>query len=345
MFLQSQGIICTPEEYSRQASDTSLRCLTRGQSIGLTVRHAPFSPSRRNLSHCLTQFAAESGFVSLFAILFVIASDISRCLFLQRNALQYVRKRGVEDWNFLQEAMALFFADLIQALGAVLDIKWINEERWKRALLYCSRRHTTIGRHGRHYHHSRKLGHHASWRKGMDAIITFKLVILTYWCWIGQDHTALRIIGEYVWFWLTLGMSSLVYIPLSLWSRGNIAFDDKSWWKFTFHSRSDEPESEEDKFRRRNSLNLIADPVATQPLSVGLSRTMNVFLLLVTRPDSVLFGRIGRAGRGRSPSPRGWTGPANQGAESSQSGRDDESIHEMGRLLSIDTESISSRYA
>ncbi|KAK0213163.1 hypothetical protein DFS33DRAFT_101077 [Desarmillaria ectypa] len=380
----AQGIICTPEEYARQASDASLHCLTRGQSIGLTI-------------------VAESGFVSLFAVLFVF-----RIIF--RNALYHVRKKAVKDWNFLQEPMdvfmlSLFFADLIQALGAVLDIKWINEGKVETGP-FCTAQGII-----------QQLGETGVaittliialytfivvwWRMGMDAIIISKLVILTvwafiiimiivgnttrgphyeeptpYWCWIGEDHTALRIVGEYVWFWLTLGVSFLVYIPLFLWSRGNIAFDDMSWWKFTFHSRLDEPESLEDKARRRNSLNLIAYPVVYSilvlPLSVvrwitfsgknqlgsaanlivisiyGLSGMMNVILLLVTRPNSMLFGRTGRASHGHAPSRRGWSGTqahAKQDGveECSQLERCDESV-QMGRLPSIDVESVSSLY-
>ena len=44
------GTICTPEEQALADSGTSLYCLTRGQSIGLA-------------------FTAESGFISLVAVL------------------------------------------------------------------------------------------------------------------------------------------------------------------------------------------------------------------------------------------------------------------------------------
>ncbi|KAK0195075.1 hypothetical protein F5146DRAFT_1109451 [Armillaria mellea] len=384
------GIICTPEEYARQASDPSLHCLTRGQSIGLTI-------------------VAESGFVSLFAVLFVFG-------IISRNALHHVRKKAVKDWDFLQEPMdvfmlSLFFADLIQALGAVLDIKWINEGKVETGS-FCTAQGII-----------QQLGETGvaittliialytfivvRWRKGVNAILISKFVILTawafiiiliivgnttrgpnyeeptpYWCWIGENHTALRIVGEYVWFWITLGASFLGYIFLFLWSRGNIVFDDKSWWRFTFHSRPDKPESLEEKARRRNSLSLIALPslrypvvysILVLPLSVvrwitfngrnqlgseanlivisiyGLSGMMNVILLLVTRPNSVLFGNTGRAGRGRVSSPREWNDrqmhTKQTGVEeSSQSGRDDDESIQMGRLPSIDVESVSSRH-
>lgn len=76
---------------------------------------------------------------------------------------------------------------------------------------------------------------------------------------------------------------------------------------------------------------------------------MNVILLLVTRPNSVLFGKTGRAGRGRVSAPREWSDPQmhtkqNGVEESSQSGRDDDESIQMGRLPSIDVESVSSRH-
>jgi len=37
MSTRLDGIICTPEEYSRSLNDSSIHCLTRGQSIGLTA--------------------------------------------------------------------------------------------------------------------------------------------------------------------------------------------------------------------------------------------------------------------------------------------------------------------
>jgi len=50
-----------------------------------------------------------------------------------------------------------------------------------------------------------------------------------------------RILGEYMWFWLTLGFSLFVYVPLYFWMRGNIVFDETSWWKLHFQhaDRSD----------------------------------------------------------------------------------------------------------
>ena len=58
------------------------------------------------------------------------------------------------------------------------------------------------------------------------------LSITQYWCWIGTGYLQWRIWGEYIWFWITLVVSFAIYLPLYLWSRGNIKIDDDIWWKF-----------------------------------------------------------------------------------------------------------------
>ncbi|PBK95518.1 hypothetical protein ARMGADRAFT_1145799, partial [Armillaria gallica] len=171
-------------------------------------------------------------------------SEASTLLHRNWTGIWTLRKKAVEDWDFLQEPMdvfmlSLFFADLIQALGAVLDIKWINEGKVETGP-FCTAQGII-----------QQLGETGvaittliialytfivvRWRKGMDAVIISKLVTVTvwafiiimiivgnttrgpnyeeptpYWCWIGENHTALRIIGEYVWFWITLGAPFLV---------------------------------------------------------------------------------------------------------------------------------------
>ncbi len=67
-----QGMICDPSEYLLQSSlhSSAVHCLTRGQSIGLTVRndHVVKKMKSHRISH---QIISESGFISLFAVLYV----------------------------------------------------------------------------------------------------------------------------------------------------------------------------------------------------------------------------------------------------------------------------------
>ena len=67
-----QGVICTPDEYQRSLQDPSIHCLTRAESIGLTV-----SELLACILHFLTlfgmqQIGTEAGMLSLLAILYVV---------------------------------------------------------------------------------------------------------------------------------------------------------------------------------------------------------------------------------------------------------------------------------
>jgi hypothetical protein len=40
---------------------------------------------------------------------------------------------------------------------------------------------------------------------------------------------------EYLWLWLALFFTILVYVPLYLWMRGNLSIpDEAAWWKLHF---------------------------------------------------------------------------------------------------------------
>lgn len=65
----TQGIICDPSEYLQSANTSTTHCLTRGQSIGLTVRPARLYEITADFS--LPKIVSESGFVSLFAVVYV----------------------------------------------------------------------------------------------------------------------------------------------------------------------------------------------------------------------------------------------------------------------------------
>lgn len=345
MSTRLDGIICTPEEYSRSLNDSSIHCLTRGQSIGLTL-------------------AAESGFVSLVAVLWVF-------VIIFRNVARHIRHAPPGKYHMVQEPMdifmlSLFFADLVQALGAVMDVKWVNDGK------------VEIGNFCTAQGVMQQLGETGVaittlviavytfigvwWRKGIRAPLTAKIIIgfvwvfvilavaignithrnkqelyqspTPYWCWIGEGYMGFRIWGEYIWLWITLFFSLLAYIPLFFWSRGNITVSEETWWKFSIHRTAN---VEDPGGRRMTSLTMIAYPlvysILVLPLSVvrwvgfvqerggrlshiassatltvvtiyGLSGAMNVVLLFVTRPNSLLFGHTQVYDTdGRAPSP------------------------------------------
>ena len=63
-----------------------------------------------------------------------------------------------------------------------------------------------------------------------------------------------RVFAVYFWMWTSFLFSLLLYIPLSLWVRGNITIGNR-FWKFQFHKRQ---QMEDRKNLRRLALSLIA---------------------------------------------------------------------------------------
>ncbi|KAF8971116.1 hypothetical protein BDZ97DRAFT_2054852 [Flammula alnicola] len=323
------GIICTPEEYNRSLSDTSIRCLTRGESIGLTI-------------------VSEAGLISLIAVSYVFT-------IILRNIAWRIRHVPREKSRVFHHPMdllmfSLFSADVLQAIGAVMDIRWIQQGKVEVGR-FCNAQGviqqlgetgvamTTlmigvftflgiwIGKDIRSVWLTRCiLG--AAWSFILLMVILGNTIHhgnkkhyqspTPYWCWISSGYLQWRIWGEYFWFWITLTFSFAIYIPLYLWSRGNIRIDDHTWWKFTFQ-RSDPNADPALKVIRRRAMVMLAYPLvyclSILPLSVerwitfvhpnsvsgtatfavtalyGLSGACNVVLLLTTRPESVLFSK------------------------------------------------------
>lgn len=58
-----------------------------------------------------------------------------------------------------------------------------------------------------------------------------------YWCWVGNGplYEKEQIFGEIFWILLTIFVSTLAYIPLSLWARGNLSVHPGCWWKIRLH--------------------------------------------------------------------------------------------------------------
>lgn len=274
-----RGIMCTPE----QSSDPLIHCLTRGDTIGLTLD-------------------AQAGLLSLLAVLYVF-------LIIIRNVIyRFRRRRGasVRTWYIFEKPtdilmFSLFIADLLQAISSVMDLKWVGSGHVEVGE-FCSAQgiikqlgqvgvalstlaialYTFIGVWmGMPIQSNRVTG-------AIIGVVWLFISLLTllgnvlndraregferptpYWCWIGEPFFMWRLFGEYLWLWITLFISIITYIPLYFWSCGNITFDDISWWKFTIH-RADH--SEELKGIRRHSLIMLLYPgiycLITLPLSV-----------------------------------------------------------------------------
>jgi len=242
--------------------------------------------------------------------------------------------------------LILFLADMVQAVGAIMDIRWIY------------RGDVVSGRFCIAQGAIQQLGESGVamttlvialhtfvsvwWGRGEHALRTAKIIMIVvwlyiigfvaigigvngrhdyeiptpYWCWIGENFLVQRILGEYIWFWLTLLVSIVAYIPLCLYVRGNITVNTDVWWRFRVHRAHNRG------VVRTRALDLIAYPlvysVLVLPLSVvrwlrfiqerhggmdhvppaatfavvavyGLSGAANVLLFSLTRPNLLLF--------------------------------------------------------
>jgi len=247
-----------------------LTCLSAHDAVGLAI-------------------GVESAFLSLVAvsiILVLICRNVWRKTLFPPTPSERQHLFQVPADVFM---LSLFVADLLQALGGVVNVKWIHELRVYRGG-FCSAQGTI-----------QQLGEPAValvtlviavhtfssvwWGRGLKSLfvawviigLVWLFVILflvieigtnandlssyytptPYWCWI-HDGNKLRIGAEYLWFWVTLVISLAFYVPLFFWSRGNITVDQDKWFSFKVHRSKDSAEHSE---RRRHSLTLIAYPI------------------------------------------------------------------------------------
>lgn len=53
-------------------------------------------------------------------------------------------------------------------------------------------------------------------------------------CWISADIVP-RLLGQYIWLWLTSFVSVILYLLLFFSLRGNVTVDPDKWWRIKFH--------------------------------------------------------------------------------------------------------------
>jgi len=133
-----------------------------------------------------------------------------------------------------------------------------------------------------------------------------------YWCWISPKFPKERLGGEYVWMWIALFASAILYIPLYFWAEGFWSVDEEykfHWWN---------PDQRVEYVQRRAALGMLLYPVAYSlvvlPITIArwlqfsrhdvssavtffansmfyLSGAINVLLFLIIRPQLLLFPR------------------------------------------------------
>jgi len=268
------GTVCNAQQYqqsllSYNSRSPSITCLTHGQSIGLA-------------------FAAEA---SIFSCICVITIFIC----IGRNVHWYRKCFPGRDWKLFRGPadiymFSLFTFDIVQATGGVLNVKWAHDGIVTTGH-YCTAQgviqqtgelgvalmalflavHTFVS---------------AVFHVGLEARgVAFGLVCLAcvfitlwvaigagihkdyetptpYWCSISPQFPGERLGGEYVWLWIALLASAMLYILLYFWLNGFWSIDEG--YKFHWWNTGERVEytGTIEYARRRSALGMLLYPIA-----------------------------------------------------------------------------------
>ncbi|KAH9048658.1 hypothetical protein EDB83DRAFT_2632661 [Lactarius deliciosus] len=314
-------------------ANPSWTILTNGQSIGLAL-------------------TAEASFIS-FSALTVVFTLIARNLLHYRRTLpngDWKLLRTPTDIYMLglslilaTSQLSLFSYDIVQAIGGILNVRWAHDGVVTTGP-YCTAQGIIkqMGALGVALL-SLMLTIHtfstALWSVGAEArSFAFGFVAFTclfvvlwvgisngihkdfekptpFWCWIGPKYNGERLAGEYVWLWIALFASVVMYVPLHFWMKGHLSVDGEKWYKFRLVKSEVEYSRGERRwgsFSDKLSSYPLAYTIMVIPLSISrwlhfshkgvpsaatffglmmfnLSGALNVLLFLIVRPRLLLF--------------------------------------------------------
>jgi hypothetical protein len=271
------------------------------------------------------------------------------------NIRWYRKKFPFDDWTLFQGPtdiymFTLFVFDFLQAMGGVFNIRWAHNGIVTTGH-YCTAQGIVqqIGELGVALITLLLAVHTfvaALWKVGLEArgfalgLVCLACVFIAlwvgigaghfknyeaptpYWCWISAHYSGERLAGEYLWLWIALFASVLLYIPLHFWTEGRLSIPVDRWWWPEFHKPKFDQSVE--YVQRRTALAMIVYPLAYSltvlPLSVSrwlefsghnvssaatffgvvmfnLSGAINVVLFLVFKPQLLLFPRPDELGQ------------------------------------------------
>ncbi|KAJ7232693.1 hypothetical protein C8J57DRAFT_172111 [Mycena rebaudengoi] len=229
--------VCTPEERAKSGS-SGFYCYTRRQNVGLVV-------------------VALAGFTSLAAIITIFGLILRNFIHARKKS---DRPRLVQ-FPMDLFVLSLFFGDLFQSLGVVIDVRWINNgvvrtgslcnaqgvlQNMGQAAIAMTTFIITLHTFDSLWRHrgvrSLKL---ASILVGTVWIFLILMISISasikhnppfyaptpYWCWINSSYPNYRIALENFWLWIGFAVS-ILYIPLLFWDAGHITPGDPRWWNF-----------------------------------------------------------------------------------------------------------------
>lgn len=225
--------------------------LSGHQMVGLAVRSPRLSA--HTLAYNTSQFITEAAYLSITADTFIF-------LLIFYNLRRHNwRIRSIFQSPLDIYIVSLILSDLFQGVGSAMIVRWIQIGH-----VYCGRYCTAQGTFQTLGETSSAMGTlviaiHTFWviafRKPPISkrlwvplmivsfiwmyVIIFIIIVATktsnwnepdpYWCWIGHEHLAAQLAGEYLWLWIA-GLASIVlYVPLFfIVSRGYVGFNRRS---------------------------------------------------------------------------------------------------------------------
>ncbi|KZS94082.1 hypothetical protein SISNIDRAFT_57650 [Sistotremastrum niveocremeum HHB9708] len=253
--------------------------LTPGQRIGLTI-------------------SVEAALLSLFAVLLVLGSiGVVVCRRRWRHRKGFRLVTGPLDVYVL----SLICSDMMQAIGGILNIRWINEGVVK-CSSYCDAQGIiqNMGETGSAMatiaialntfvviffrKQPVKLWAAVLIASSIWGFCVFFPVIgflvfrhssspflapTPFWCWIGSHYAGDRIGGEYLWLWIAALESFVLYVPLFFILLQGTEAGGRKWWQLMFLSNTDSEDEVDDV--RAASFKMLLFPFTYSVLVVPLS--------------------------------------------------------------------------
>ncbi|KDR68238.1 hypothetical protein GALMADRAFT_1354687 [Galerina marginata CBS 339.88] len=242
--------------------------LTRGQSVGVTI-------------------VVEAGLASLVAVLYVF-------FIILRNFIWRIRNVSREKWHVFQTPMdllmfSLFSAELLQAIGCVMSLKWIHEGI------------VQVGGFCRAQGVIKQFG-----QTGGSITILLMTLYTFVGIWLGKTATSIRVTTA-VLFAAWLSVAAVVIIGNTVNERpGQAPFIAPVPIccnpKLTSSSRQSVIRGISFRWSGNGALtSSFSSLLLGFSALFSLSGVINVVLLLTTRPESVLFGKQSHFSSGRAP--------------------------------------------
>ncbi|KAH9978636.1 hypothetical protein BGW80DRAFT_1455405 [Lactifluus volemus] len=223
---------------------------------------------------------------SLLSLIFVITIFI----LIGRNVQRYRKTLPKDDWKLLEVPadiflFSIFICDFLQALGGLLNIRWVHDGIVKSGPIAQPRApsyrvmlavHTFVTALWSVDLQSRGFGFSlvgvicvfsALWVGVGNSIHRNYEEPTPFWCWISSAFEGERLAGEYIWLWITLFASVIMYIPLYFWAEGRLSVDRQRWYKFHLNN----PDDRVGYTKRRAALGMLFYPLAYSLMVLPLS--------------------------------------------------------------------------